>query len=1018
MDFQWEFFENLNEIVYVTDIETENLIYMNARLRKMLGYHNDEYVGKKCYEVLQDRSSVCEFCTNNKLKKGEFYEWTYTNPLMNKTFLIKDTIVTFSGKEYRLEMAIDIDVYKTKESDTIFENSDGLVNECIQLIYDTPDVNEAINNLLKFLGEKFKCARSYIFEKNSNGCFDNTYEWCAEDIVPQKELLQNEPEETISWWIDLFKNKQIVVIENIEDIKDKYTLAYATLKQQDIVSLVTAPIHFDDNIFGFIGVDNPNIKYLKTLKQVLNTVSYFVQSFLKRRDSITRLEDLSYHDPMTGALNRNALLEFYESQSRVSSIGVVCCDISGLRDVNNSGGYVAGDKLILDCYSMLARVMPTERIYRTGADEFIIIAVNKSKFEFNSIVDRLKNEIKMSTNKIAVGSIWSDSKPINIGNLVERADYKMYEDKIKQNNSIIQRRKNSTPKTKLYQIQKGISTENKFLDFITNNTFDPESMFESITFRNSAYYLYFGDLQTNQFYVSDNMRDRFGFEDNVVPNLLMEWETRISTPEHLALYRHDIDRIFKEKKTIHDLRYQIKDKYGNNIWIRCCGILKWNKERTKPIFFSGRVSCQDNDFVVDAITNFPREHAAMLKINEICKSKDKIDVIGFCLNNFTEINETKGRYFGNLILQQISNRLSDEFGSQMFFYRLDGMRFMAIISPSYDEYIDRIIDKMRSIIEYEYRNADISVHHPCAFGVLTYESENSNPHMLLENVITLISAAKALPNNKYVEHSLENMKKVKKMANIALQLGQDVANGMDNFRIVVQPIVTADKNELIKGEALLRWKYNEQNISPAVFIPMLEKSKIILPVGKWVFEQSVRICKRLLSYEPRFKMSFNVSYLQILDDDFIRFIERTLKKYHIDGSHFIAELTETHFDENPEKLSEFVEGCKQLGIQIALDDFGNGYSSLGLLLKYPASVVKLDRSLLAEVTESEDKMNFIRSIVYACHQFGKTVCVEGVETEEENNIVKNTGCDMIQGYFHYKPTELADLYELLMNINK
>ena len=137
---------------------------------------------------------------------------------------------------------------------------------------------------------------------------------------------------------------------------------------------------------------------------------------------------------------------------------------------------------------------------------------------------------------------------------------------------------------------------------------------------------------------------------------------------------------------------------------------------------------------------------------------------------------------------------------------------------------------------------------------------------------------------------------------------------------------------------------------PTVFILLFEKGKMILPVGKWVFEQVVRTCKRILSFEHRFTMSFNVSYLQIMDDDFIRFVEQTLKKYRMDGSHFIAELTETHFDENPEKLKEFVDGCKKLGIQIALDDFGNGYSSLGLLLKYPATVVKLDKSLLTELT--------------------------------------------------------------------
>ena len=102
-----------------------------------------------------------------------------------------------------------------------------------------------------------------------------------------------------------------------------------------------------------------------------------------------------------------------------------------------------------------------------------------------------------------------------------------------------------------------------------------------------------------------------------------------------------------------------------------------------------------------------------------------------------------------------------------------------------------------------------------------------------------------------------------------------------------------------------------------------------------------------------------------------------------------------------------------MGIYIALDDFGSGYSSLRMLLQYPCSIIKLDRSLILEVTESEAKMNFIRSIVFACHQFGKTVCVEGVEYEEQNQVILNTGCDLIQGYYYYHPMELSDIYRLV-----
>ena len=102
-----------------------------------------------------------------------------------------------------------------------------------------------------------------------------------------------------------------------------------------------------------------------------------------------------------------------------------------------------------------------------------------------------------------------------------------------------------------------------------------------------------------------------------------------------------------------------------------------------------------------------------------------------------------------------------------------------------------------------------------------------------------------------------------------------------------------------------------------------------------------------------------------------------------------------------------------MGIYVALDDFGSGYSSMRMLLRYPSSIIKLDRSLISEMMESKENLNFIRSIVFACHQFGKTVCIEGVETEEQNELILDTGCDLIQGYYYYRPMELGNLYQLL-----
>ena len=167
------------------------------------------------------------------------------------------------------------------------------------------------------------------------------------------------------------------------------------------------------------------------------------------------------------------------------------------------------------------------------------------------------------------------------------------------------------------------------------------------------------------------------------------------------------------------------------------------------------------------------------------------------------------------------------------------------------------------------------------------------------------------------------------------------------------------------------------------------------------------------AYDPSFYLTFNVSLRQLSDSGFLPFMREVLEKYQLAGSSLVAELTESCLDEQPKKLEEFVAECQKMGLYIALDDFGSGYSSLRMLLQYPSSIIKLDKSLVQEVTESDEKMNFIRSIVYACHQFGKAVCMEGVEDADQNSIILDTGCDMIQGYYYYRPMEVHDVYQLV-----
>lgn len=548
-----------------------------------------------------------------------------------------------------------------------------------------------------------------------------------------------------------------------------------------------------------------------------------------------------------------------------------------------------------------------------------------------------------------------------------------------------------------------------FQTFIQNNYFDAEAFFQSVAIPEAPYYLYFGDLQSNLYYISDNMKDDFGFSDNIVYNLIDAWDEKISNKQDRILYQQDLSHIMEQKKGVHSLRYRVTDINGISTWVHCRGIVKWSEDKSTPLFFSGCVSRLDGDFSLDVVTGFPREQSALNDLAARTEKDDTTLIVGFGLNHFTYINDSKGRAAGDKLLQAISNCLLEKLGGCFTFYRLDGIRFMAISKQNISYTDGDAVENLRQSIEECYSRQKFSTKQAASFGILHFPDDGETPQEILENTMTLISIARLNPDLKYSEFSSDMIAKQKDKSSMALSLSESVERGCEGFRIVVQPIVSRDTGQIIGGETLLRWQYRGQNISPVIFIPLLEETRMILPVGKWVFWQVVKLCKQILAYQPDFLLSFNVSYLQILDDTFLPFIRKTLEESGLPEGHLMLELTETHFDEMPKRLQEFVAECLKLGIKFALDDFGNGFSSLQMLFKYPVNVIKLDRTLMNEITHSTENLDFIMSIVYACHRSKKQVCVEGVETDAELEIVRQTDCDMIQGFYFYRPLEVEDL---------
>lgn len=1019
MEKLFEHFEDAEAVIYVTNADTNELIYLNDSLKQLLETLNGTKLsGQKCFEILQSTSTPCALHSNEELLSREFKIRGSKNLILNQRFTIKDKNLEFNGHRYHAEVVVEQDQPGLEKAECHLARRESVLNECLQIFFDSLDPEKSLENLLHCLGKKFHAHRAYIFEINEDGTASNTYEWTADEVTPQKEFLQNIPLSDIRYWIQAFTEENTVLIRDLEEIHRKHPSTYSLLKPQGILSLVVGPICEYGQLKGFIGLDDPDEKFFFLLDQVLRELGKYMVPQLKRRDLYKRFNQMSYHDTLTGAYNRNAILEHTSNSTRWRSFGAVYCDINGLQETNSAQGHDAGNALIRECYQMMQKSMHTEWIYRVGGDEFVAIYHNVDQCIIKQDIDAFRLAILQSICQVSVGSAWTDESPIQTAKILDQAAAEMSREK----NLYYALMEMDKTGTEAHQTTSGLipteendagSHQKGLRQFLSNAYCDVAFLLSVLGEENKTSYFFFGDLQQNVYYISENMRVAFGYASNIIPDLIHVWASRIEDPDLLAQFWRDIDAMLTKKQKCHDLRYQVRDANDNKIWIRCYGQVKWSADGTIPLFFAGRLSRQDEDFVVDPLTNFPTEAVLIKKLENIQNTKKQRLAIGFSLHSLTQINANYGRDYGDDLICKITTELADTLSREMTFYRLSGMRFLGLMESNSINKAEKLRSKIQGIIDDVYHSMEVTLPTTCSFVLLRCLQDGVSPQELLENALSLMKMSQQTLNQLWMDDSIDNLQKIKQLAAMESRLIENVLHDMKNFRIVIQPVVSTETNLPVGGETLLRWQDDGKTVSPGLFIPMLEQANMIHLVGRWVLEQAVCACTRLITLMPDFYLTVNISLQQLEDDGFLSFIRQTLEKYRLDGNHIVLELTESCMDSQPEKLEAFVEECAKMDLRIALDDFGSGYSSMRVLLRYPSNIIKLDRSLLLEMGDSDKKNSFIASIVYACHQFGKKVCMEGVETEFQNELVKTAGCDLIQGFYYYKPMELDAVYQLV-----
>ena len=239
-----------------------------------------------------------------------------------------------------------------------------------------------------------------------------------------------------------------------------------------------------------------------------------------------------------------------------------------------------------------------------------------------------------------------------------------------------------------------------------------------------------------------------------------------------------------------------------------------------------------------------------------------------------------------------------------------------------------------------------------------------------------------------------------------------IARGCEDFFLCYQPQVDAKTGRLTGAEALLRWYDKDGSVvAPMQFIPLLEKSRMIIPVGHWIIENAVITAKKWQKFQPDFQMSINISLYQLEEHMLFPFVKDCMERHEIDPRTITFELTESQSVYDWEFVNKQFSEFHDLGIQIAMDDFGTGYSNLGFLKNFACNIIKIDRMFIKDILTNDFDKNLVKYTIMLCHSVGMRVCVEGVEDEDVFVYLRDEcQADEIQGFYFGRP-ETIEVFE-------
>jgi diguanylate cyclase (GGDEF)-like protein/PAS domain S-box-containing protein len=758
-----------------------------------------------------------------------------------------------------------------------------------------------------------------------------------------------------------------------------------------------------------------------------------VRDITERKKLEETLRNSSLKDDLTGLFNRRGLLKqaapyFDFARRQKETLLLLFIDLDGMKKINDEFGHNEGDNALINTAAILNRSFrSSDIIARLGGDEFTVLVTDLSANKEEAIT-RLNENLKAYNasetrgHKLAFSIGVAQLEPERMTcfeELLEQADQAMYEQKRMKRRRASERKQiaatehDSQPEFAPNSIPFALSTGNKMYGG-SHGTFD-----------NAAIGMAVVSVDGSWLQVNEALCKLVGYSEQELRAMNFQ---RLTHHEDLRQVQSYIQRVIEGYIQSHEQEKRYIHEQGHTVWAQWhVSLLKDSETGTKRLFFqvqdiTDRKKAEEK-LTQDTLTGLPNRARFydLMKLRVAHKgNKDRQCAVLFLdVDRFKLINDSLGNASADQLLIQIAHRVKTCLRQGDILGRVGGDEFAVLLDDvtGADE-ASSVATRIQQALSISFNLLGQEVYTTASIGIaLGSDYADDDVSDMLRDAETAMHQAKARGKARYEIFGRDMHGEL--MSRLKMETDLRRACERDELFVDYQPIVSLQNRTLIGFEALVRWRHPEFGlVPPKEFIPVAEETGLILTIGQTVLESACRQAREwqeTYPATPPLFVSVNLSVKQFNQPGLVENISELLQQFELPPRCLKLEITESVFSDNIEAGVKLLTQLRNLGVQLSIDDFGTGYSSLSYLQRFPIDTLKIDRSFVMQMTENEENLAIVRTIVALAQNLGMDVVAEGVETEDQLSLLRKLECENGQGYLFSTPLGSRQLNQFIAN---